>query len=196
MRGAQGTWTPQQRLSQLRPNITTYTREALRPIFFFQVRPVTVTQDGSSLICECETANSCPTSSLLLISPGTLLTSSSIPGYMRPSISCAPLLLLMVRGVFAFKVSSSWRNGVSFTFNPGFPSTFVLKCEVNFLLHRNAKKKMMKKRLAVLPMMIAATRPEFKAVVWVPGIDLVFASGLAGESMATMFCCPPRSHLH
>lgn len=54
----------------------------------------------------------------------------------------------------------------------------------------------MKRRLAVLPMMIAATRPEFKAEVWLPGIDLAFASGLAGESMATMFCCPPRSHLH
>lgn len=83
-----------------------------------------------------------------------------------------------------------------FTLNSGFPSTFVPKCGVSFLLHMNAKKKKMKRRLAVLPMMIAATRPEFKAVVWVLGIDLAFASGSAGESMATMFCCSPRSHLH
>ena len=113
---------------------------------------------------------------------------------MRLSSSYNPLGLLKVLGVSAFNALLSWRNDVSSTLHSGVP-TPVLECVNIFLLHTKANKAM-RRRPAMLPMTIAARRPEFKAVVWVWDLDVAFASNLAGDSMVTMSSCAPRAQLH
>ena len=49
---------------------------------------------------------------------------------------------------------------------------------------------------ATLPMMIAARRPELKALVWVWDFDVEFPSEFAGDSMVTISSCAPRTQLH
>ena len=48
----------------------------------------------------------------------------------------------------------------------------------------------------MLPMMIAARRPEFKAVVWVSDFEVALPSEFAGDSMVIMSSCAPRTQLH
>ena len=105
---------------------------------------------------------------------------------MRPSISCAPLFLLIGLGVFAFHISSSYKSCLSFTLSAGLLNTLFLNCVLSFPLHTKAKIKMTR-RLAVLPMIIAAMRPESRAVVWVPDFDPACAAELAGGSIVIMF---------
>ena len=111
---------------------------------------------------------------------------------MRLSSSCNPLLKVL--GVSAFNALSSWRNGVSLALHSGV-SNLVRECLFIFFFHLKAKKTM-RRRPAMLPMMIAARRPESKAVVWVSDFDVAFPSELAGDSMVIMSSCAPRTQLH
>ena len=113
---------------------------------------------------------------------------------MRLSSSCSPLPLLKALGVSAFNALSSWRNGVSLALHSGVP-TLVRERVVVFFFHMKAKKTM-RRRPAMMPMMTAARRPEFRAVVWVSDFDVAFPSELAGDSMVIMSSCAPRIQLH
>ena len=113
---------------------------------------------------------------------------------MRLSSSYNPLGLLKVLGVSAFNALPSWRNDVSSTLHSGVP-TLVLECVNIFFLHTKANEAM-RRRPTMLPMTIAARRPESKAVVWVLDLDVTFDSDFASDSMVTMSSCAPRAQLH
>ena len=83
---------------------------------------------------------------------------------------------------------------MSLTLHSGVPN-IVRQCLIIFFFHMRAKKTMTR-RPAMLPMMTAARRPEFKIVVWASDFDVAFPSELAGDSMVIMSSCAPPAQLH
>ena len=113
---------------------------------------------------------------------------------MRLSSSCNPLALLKLLGVSEFNALFSWRNDLSLTLHSG-ASNLVWDFVVILFLYTKANAKT-RRRPAMLPITIAARRPESKAVVCVSDLDVAFALSFAGDSMVMMSSCVPRAQSH